>query len=105
MDISWVQFIVGGLIVGAFGSLTGWIWILKHNEMHGLAEDIVSAKNEVTAAINTVKKDLTTRMDKLEKNFNETLVRQDSISRAQTGKLHDRLDEHVQELHVKNPGS
>lgn len=123
MDVTWTQGIGAGLIVLAFGFLTEWVRRLKTNHMHDLSEQITTSREELAASIATaktdlaasiltaktdlaasiaaVKADMTSAIDKMEKRFNEALVRQDSIAREQTGKIHERLDGHINELHVK----
>lgn len=109
----WMPRIIGGAILLSYGLLLRWIWQLKTNEMHGLVEDIAetkvvliasitSLKSEVTASIASLKIDLTERIGKMEKSFDEMLIRQDDIARSEIGKIHNRLDEHINELHVKS---
>ncbi len=108
----WTLRITAGIIVLAIGLLTRWVWTLKTNEMHGLGEDVtllktelttamVVLKTEVTTSIAGMKADLTGRIDRMEKSFKDDVIRQDDIGRAQTAKIHERLDEHINELHVK----
>lgn len=111
----WTLRTIIGLILLAIGLLARWVWQLKSNEMHGLSEDILELKTgltgsigglkiELKASIDSMKTDLTDRIDRIEKRFNEAIIRQDDLARAQTATIHERLDAHINELHVKtNP--